>query len=566
MSDNAQLNLGHEILAPPQSNSGTNGSILSGTSNTQQGPAQNQAPAGPATNQADSGGSAPPEGGISPVVQRVLDDCEVIFEQYRLARITKPKALSEIHHKLLTAAVLAPQTESAFASFLKALDDHDEQERGAADHGGVHSHAPVHTSNAGAGAEFDRGFTPPIFEGPGGRSNAATLEAQFPWVATEFIESSIQPLSPNLTETLRILKVLLQDPKLAKRSITTSARAPEFPESEWTNLLNGRAVNFDAVLSSFFSTTSHDEHSESLGSGLELRFGTVAPTKFVRDAGTWTIAFDRVCAATLFIFTHRARELTTYREYIVGLFAATSSLFHDRIIAFDKAVRKFACQRWDIELTDFNKFLHIKTAVIDSIGVGVIDAQCDSSSGADRKPKSQVCNNWNNGRCTAPAIVSTSAMSAEQLDTRAPTVLTVLTAPTPDPTIPIPPRRMPGAALNDWHHPDVPAASQAAAIALGFTLDPSSNTTYSSATNSYLTFVKMHGLPVEPTEETLSFFTVYIQLEPFFPEVRARRNGPLVSRTLAGCTRRFGTPVTRKRPITEDDIVQVISDIGHTVN
>ncbi|KAJ6587754.1 hypothetical protein B0H10DRAFT_1831519, partial [Mycena sp. CBHHK59/15] len=111
----------------------------------------------------------------------------------------------------------------------------------------------------------------------------------------------------------------------------------------------------------------------------------------------------QVCAATLFIFAHRARELSTYREYIVGLFAATSSLFQDRIIAFDKAVRKLVCQRRDIELTDFNKFLHIKTAVVDSIGVGVVDAQRESSSGAVRKPKSQACNNWNNGRCTADA-------------------------------------------------------------------------------------------------------------------------------------------------------------------
>jgi hypothetical protein len=95
------------------------------------------------------------------------------------------------------------------------------------------------------------------------------------------------------------------------------------------------------------------------------------------------------------------------------------------------------------------------------------------------------------------------------------------------------------------------------AIALGLSIDPNSNTTYTSATNSYLTFVKMHGFPIDPTEETLSFFVVYMcahieprsvnsylsgicnQLETFFPEVRARRNGALVSRTLAGCMRRF---------------------------
>jgi hypothetical protein len=120
------------------------------------------------------------------------------------------------------------------------------------------------------------------------------------------------------------------------------------------------------------------------------------------------------------------------------------------------------------------------------------------------------------------------------------------------------------------------------AIALGLALDPNSNSTYTSALNSYLTFVKIHDLPVDPTEETLSFFVVYMsahinpksvgsylsgicnQLETFFPDVRAHRNGALVSRTLAGCMRRYGVPVKRKRPLGEDDILQVVDDLGQS--
>ena len=40
------------------------------------------------------------------------------------------------------------------------------------------------------------------------------------------------------------------------------------------------------------------------------------------------------------------------------------------------------------------------------------------------------------------------------------------------------------------------------------------------------------------------------QLEPFFPEIRRNRNSMLVSRTMTGCMRRFGTPVKRKTPFT----------------
>lgn len=117
-------------------------------------------------------------------------------------------------------------------------------------------------------------------------------------------------------------------------------------------------------------------------------------------------------------------------------------------------------------------------------------------------------------------------------------------------------------------------------IALGLSIDPSSSITYTSALNSYLTFCKIHLFPIEPTEETLSFFTVYMsthikpdsvnsylsgicnQLEPFFPDIRERRNSMLVSRTLHGCMRRFGSPVKRKRPLSTAEIDVVFRSFG----
>ena len=118
------------------------------------------------------------------------------------------------------------------------------------------------------------------------------------------------------------------------------------------------------------------------------------------------------------------------------------------------------------------------------------------------------------------------------------------------------------------------------AIALGLSIDESSNLTYTSALNSYLTFCKLHHFAVEPTEETLSFFAVYMstfikpdsvnsylsgvanQLEPFFPNVRMHRNSNLVKRTMAGCRRHFGSPVKRKRPLSKSDLRVVIEKLG----
>src|ERR1700674_506385 len=74
-------------------------------------------------------------------------------------------------------------------------------------------------------------------------------------------------------------------------------------------------------------------------------------------------------------------------------------------------------------------------------------------------------------------------------------------------------------------------------ILLRMSIDTSAATTYSSALNSYLTFCKMHGLPVNPTPQTLSYYTTFQsffidpksvdsylsgicnQLEPFFPDI-----------------------------------------------
>jgi hypothetical protein len=115
------------------------------------------------------------------------------------------------------------------------------------------------------------------------------------------------------------------------------------------------------------------------------------------------------------------------------------------------------------------------------------------------------------------------------------------------------------------------------AIALGNILDKSTLSNYSSALNSYLNFVKQHDFPVEPTPETLSFFTVYMchqinprsvntylsgisqQLEAHFPTVKEARNSTLVRRTLQGCMRLRGTNTVRKRALTVGDLQLVVA-------
>jgi hypothetical protein len=105
-------------------------------------------------------------------------------------------------------------------------------------------------------------------------------------------------------------------------------------------------------------------------------------------------------------------------------------------------------------------------------------------------------------------------------------------------------------------------------ILLGMAIDNSTATTYTSATNSYLTFCMLHNMPIDPTAETLSYYVTFQSshinpksvesylsgicnnLEPFFPEIRANRASALVKRTLKGALRRHGRPTKRKSPLT----------------
>jgi hypothetical protein len=97
-------------------------------------------------------------------------------------------------------------------------------------------------------------------------------------------------------------------------------------------------------------------------------------------------------------------------------------------------------------------------------------------------------------------------------------------------------------------------------INLGMAIDRSTQGSYTSALNSYITFCTLHSFDIEPTQRTLALYvtfqSTYInpksvdtylsgicnQLETHFPNVRDARKSALVSRALQGAKCRFGVP------------------------
>jgi hypothetical protein len=107
---------------------------------------------------------------------------------------------------------------------------------------------------------------------------------------------------------------------------------------------------------------------------------------------------------------------------------------------------------------------------------------------------------------------------------------------------------------------------------------------YTSATNSYLTFCRLHNLPIDPTSETLSYYITFQSshinpksvesylsgicnnLEPFSPEIRVNQASALVKRTLKGALRRHGHPTKRKSPLTTAQLQSITSDLADSRN
>ena len=288
--------------------------------------------------------------GSFPAVVATQALCSKIVENFHSSKISKGAALSWIHTTLIDAL---PEDLSAvednFAQYLSIVEDHEHHLTQAKECGNKRSAEDGEHHNDG-----DEGQ--PEQESPILTKHAKPDNSQYPWVVSDFIWNIT--LSPSLTTNLDLLKLYAIDPKGTRRSLINSPSCPEFPDSEWTNILACHAVNLDAVLSGYYSTSNNDERVESIGE-VEIKFGTVAPTKVILSAGKWTISWNKTSCLTSTAFPHHAGELADYAEYVVGLFAATNIHFHDQVILFDKAVQHHIGSHRDLELTDFNKFADI---------------------------------------------------------------------------------------------------------------------------------------------------------------------------------------------------------------
>ncbi|KAH9855756.1 hypothetical protein C2E23DRAFT_723253 [Lenzites betulinus] len=334
----------------------------------------------------------PAAGGLG--TQGILDVCTQAVEDYRGGTISKARAILVISTELVSAESLRPDTAgdvSTIRSYLAMLDERPGRERRGTD-------SPEPTQSSVRSRSADSGSD----VGESSHKRSRPNPAHYAWAATEFLLGT--QLHPDVARTLELIRLYGEDLTQAKRHVASSASAPEFPESEWANVLAGRAVDLDHVFAGRYTPGAEEKVSERVG-GLEFTYRAPVVAKKVSSFGEWVYAWKRATLAITFAFPHRREELDSYGEYIIGLFGALAEPVHGRILDFDRAVRKRAGSSRRFLLTNANDFADLKIQYIDACGANVYQAEAHSHSkpsasrGSGASRQKEACRKYNAGTC-----------------------------------------------------------------------------------------------------------------------------------------------------------------------
>ena len=180
----------------------------------------------------------------SRVYQDVLVECNSLIEGYRKGEISKASVYVEIHSKLAKAlGDDRARSDAAFGSFIATVESHDSKVGAAANRGRVVNPLQRSTSPAVSNTDerqFDNDNEEPVAK------RIKVDESAYAWVSSG--QNKCTVLRESLAKTLELIETYTIDHKATKRSLVNQPDCPEFPDSEWNNIITGRAVNLDAVL------------------------------------------------------------------------------------------------------------------------------------------------------------------------------------------------------------------------------------------------------------------------------------------------------------------------------
>jgi hypothetical protein len=218
------------------------------------------------------------------------------------------------------------------------------------------------------------------------------FERDMPWYRRE--STARESANPSCTKTREILTTFARDYTTVKHWITVSLSAPcGFPSTEWENIIKGKPVNLDSVLSSLHHISPVKENVGRVGS-TEISLGRSEPTRRVKTNGEWTSAWNATIKATSFAFPHREDELREYGDYMDREFSSKVVSAHRKLILYDEAVRGEVAGGQKILLTERNHFSYIYSAIVLPDGIeSEVRKSTTNSSGTKSQP--DICRRFN---------------------------------------------------------------------------------------------------------------------------------------------------------------------------
>ena len=336
------------------------------------------------------------QGPLSESISQMGGKCLAVVSDFRKGQCTaldKVRTISAITDILSSASppLVENEINDSLNTYLEIIDQHERSLTAGRARGSDRSEAP---SDVAAGTK--RAVSPA--EPHEVTKRPKVDEKDFPWVIRESITGP--ELSDELQKTLSLLRTYAKDLKLTKSSILTSPFAPQFPSSEWSNVIIGAMVDLDHVISGSFAVSSDNREIEVVG-GIQFKFGAAKASKHVKTSGDWFIAWNMYSKAVSFAFPHRLGELSMYSQQILGLFSATAPGCHSNIINFDKAIRVRIGERRDLQLTDHTMFEDLRLYWLNPIGAG--DPGKPKEKAKSDYRSEDPCDRWNRGACKSKA-------------------------------------------------------------------------------------------------------------------------------------------------------------------
>jgi len=248
------------------------------------------------------------------------DACLQIVHKFQSRESLKPRASLLLQKTIPQESISEDAYESAYGAYLDMLDNFEAYRQGSSGQVGetcqrVKEDSPrnhddgEHFRMEAQSSRSAKQPRSPSTDGEGDKyTNRTRLDFKaLPWNGDPSTQDrSFAQLFPSLQKTNTLLKNFSRDIKQSRSSLLNCNRSlPQFPQSEWLNLLSGNAIDLDHVFSNIYTISCDVKESVEIGKQIEVLHGASKPAKTVKTHGDWVIAWDSLVDATLFVFEHR---------------------------------------------------------------------------------------------------------------------------------------------------------------------------------------------------------------------------------------------------------------------